>query len=57
VLQQYLREEDEWSKETLLEMLNVSTTIRDLSGRYRGLQREYSMLKYKHGIHRKYMMN
>lgn len=29
----YLSDEEEWSKETLLEILKVSTTNSDLSGR------------------------
>lgn len=33
VVVSYLSVEEEWSKETLLEMLKVSTTNSDLSGR------------------------
>lgn len=35
----YLRQEEEWSKDTLLEILKVSTVSRDLTGRYNGLVR------------------
>lgn len=34
----YLRQEEEWSKDTLLEILKVSTVSRDLTGRYNGLK-------------------
>lgn len=36
----HLSDEEEWSKETLLEILKVSTSSSDLSGRYMGLQQK-----------------
>lgn len=40
----YLRLDEERSKDTLLEMLKVSTVSRDLTGKYNGLEREEKLL-------------
>lgn len=45
VASSYLSVEEDRSKETLLEMLKVSTINSDLSGRLRGLSREKNTFK------------